>query len=90
MRTEIYSAIRFEEGFLDADKEYRIEALAKLLPAHGPDGATPDQHDWDIVEVYCNGKKSDTETIAPQLYWNEQRMPEAVLIQKLLDALSNQ
>ena len=90
MRTEIYNAIIFEEGFLDADKEYQIEVFAKLLPAHEPDGSTTDESEWDIVEVYCNGKKSDTETIAPQLYWNEQRMPENVLIQKLLYALSNQ
>ncbi len=90
MRTEIYQAIIFETDFIDADKEYTIEVLAKLVPAYGPDGAANDHHEWDIVEVFCDGKKTDIERIAHLLYWNEQRMPEEILLQKLLYALSNQ
>lgn len=93
MTTEIYTAIIFEEDFLTAKIEYQIEVYAKLIQAYRPyfsQGEPDEEPYFDIIEVYCNGKKTDIETLAPMLYWNGERMTETKLIEKLVNAINEQ
>jgi len=93
MSAEIYTALIYEENFLDANIEHTIEVFAKFIPAYRPlyrDGEPDEDASWDIYHVFMDGVKMDIDTIAAMLYDNERRMTEDVLIGKLIRALNEQ
>lgn len=99
MRTDIYNAFLYEEYF-EGVRECEIEVIARFTPPsrqYYRDEVPDDQYgEWEILEIYANGTKTEPEILAPNLYIFDnstkecRRMKEDELIERLIRELNEQ
>lgn len=84
------SATIYEEDYLDAGIEHKIEVFARFYPASDDECA-----DWEIIETYINDEKAEIEDIADKLYFfdyktdTERKMTKRELEYRLITALND-